>query len=120
VSSTARFAVPKEAISGGPPPCEAPGLAHLFPREFADLEAVASAWALDSYDERHQKRLQSSIEELETFYVAVLPRAKDIMAYCAGFDILNAPEEVRALLNVLGSLVDVSLSIEEWRQVNRR
>jgi hypothetical protein len=112
--------VPKEATSCGLPPCEAPDVAHLFPKEFADLEAVARAWALDSYDERHQKRLQSSMEELEAFYEAVLPRAKEIMAYCAGFDILHAPEEVRALLNVLGSLVDVSLAVEEWKRVQMR
>ena len=83
-------------------------MAKLFPPEFADLEAVAGPWAIESDDERYPERLSRRIEELQFFYDAVLPRAKAILEYCDAFDIRDPPDEVRALLNVLCSLIAVS------------
>jgi hypothetical protein len=92
-------------------------MANLFPEEFADLEAVGGPWAVASYEQRYRKRLRSSMEELEAFYNAVLPRAKQILAYCDSFDMRNPPDQVKALLNMLYSLIAVSSPVEAWKQV---
>jgi hypothetical protein len=91
-------------------------MATLFPAEFADLEAVAAPWAIPSYTERYRKRLNSSMEELEAFYTTVFPRAQEIITYCDGFDIKEPPEEVKALLNVIYSLLVASYAVEVWKQ----
>jgi hypothetical protein len=88
----------------------------ILPAQFADLEQIAAPWALASYDARYKKRLNSSMDELQAFYDAVFPRSEDIIAYCDQFDINDPPDDARALLNVLYSLVAVSFATEVWKQ----
>src|SRR5882724_5145368 len=88
----------------------------LFPKEFADLEAVGRPWSIGSGEERHRKRSRSSMEDMEVFYEAVLPRAHEILAYCDRFDLRNPPRQVRALMNMLHSLIVVSFPVEVWKQ----
>lgn len=91
-------------------------MSTLFPAQFADLEAIAAPWAIASNDERYLKRLNSSMDEMQTFYDAVFPRANAILGYCNGFDINDPPEDVKALMNVLYSLITVSFPVDVWRQ----
>jgi hypothetical protein len=91
-------------------------MSKLFPAQFADLEPIAAPWALASYNDRYAKRLSSSMDELRAFYDAVFPRAREMLAYCDGFNIKEPPDEVKALLNVLYSLVAVSFPVEVWKQ----
>ena len=83
-------------------------MSNVLPREFADIEAVARPWAIDFDDERFSSLVSAGAEGLRTFHDVVFPRAKQIMDYCDAFDIRNPPDEVRALLNVLYSLIVVS------------
>jgi hypothetical protein len=87
-----------------------------LPAQFADLEDIAGPWALASYNDRYAKRLASTMDELQTFYDAVFPRAEEMLAYCDQFDIENPPAEMQALLNVLYSLVAASFPVEVWKQ----
>lgn len=91
-------------------------MAGKLPEQFADLEAIAGPWALASYNDRYAKRLGGSMAELQAFYDAVFPRAEEMIAYCDRYDINDPPEEVRALLNLLYSLVTVSFPVEVWKQ----
>ena len=83
-------------------------MSNVLPKEFANIEAVARPWAIDFDDERFSSLVSASAEELRSFHDVVFPRAKQIMDYCDAFDIRNPPDEVRALLNVLYSLIVVS------------
>jgi len=87
-------------------------MTSLFPEEFADIELVAGPWAIDADDERYSSRLAAGHEELQRFHDAVFPTAPRILDYCRAFDLRNAPAEVRALLNVLYSLISVSAILE--------
>jgi hypothetical protein len=89
---------------------------NLFPKEFADLEAVGRPWSIGSDKKRHRKHLESSIEDMQVFYDAVLPRAHEILAYCDRFEMRNPPKKVRALMNMLYSLIVVSFPVEAWKQ----
>jgi hypothetical protein len=87
----------------------------LFPEEFADLEAVGRPWSIGSDRKRYRTHLRSSIEDMHVFYDAVLPRAHEILAYCDRFDMINPPRKVRALMNMLYSLIVVSFPVEAWK-----
>lgn len=88
----------------------------IFPEQFADLEAIGAPWALASYNARQAKRHASTMDELQAFYDKVFPRAKAVLAYCDGFAIDDWPDEVKALMNMLYSLVSVSFAVEVWKQ----
>jgi hypothetical protein len=88
----------------------------LFPKEFADLEALGATWATGSDNECYWGCTGSSMEDMEAFYDAVFPRAHEILAYCDRFDVRNPPEEMRVLMSMLYSLILVSSAVEAWKR----
>ena len=46
----------------------------LLPPGFSDLEPFVADWCLDSEPERYAKRLSSTMEEIQQFYDAIMPR----------------------------------------------
>jgi len=88
--------------------------AHL-PAEFSDLEPFAE-WILESQPERYNHRLESSMEDMRTFYDAAFPRLDAIREYCDQYPLDDLPNEARNLLLLAFSLVEVSSPIERWRQ----
>ena len=86
-----------------------------FPPEFADLEPFAD-WALRTEGERYAKRLASSMDELQTFYDAALPRLDEAIAHIDRHELASLPEDAERLLWLCYSLVNVSFPIEVWRQ----
>jgi hypothetical protein len=86
-----------------------------LPAEFADLEPYA-AWALPTEPERYAKRLASSMEEMQAFYDAAFPRLEDAIAYCDKHPLRELPDDARALLHLMQSLVMVSFPVEVWKQ----
>jgi hypothetical protein len=88
----------------------------IFPEQFADIESVGTPWALASYNDRQARRHASTMDELQRFYDTVFPRAKAVLAYCDQFDIDDWPDEVKALMNMLYSLVLASFAVEVWKQ----
>ena len=86
-----------------------------LPPEFADLEPFAD-WCLPSEGERYAKRLASSMDEIQTFYDAALPRLEDAIEHCDRHELAALPEDVERLLWLCYSLINVSFPIEVWRQ----
>jgi hypothetical protein len=86
-----------------------------LPAEFSDLEPFAD-WALQGERARYQKRLASSMDELQAFYDAAFSRAEAVLDYLDGFDIADLPEDAKHLLWLYCSLVNVSFPVEVWRQ----
>ena len=97
-----------------PNPPALPALPAL-PAEFADLEPYAG-WALPTANERYDKRLASSMDEMQAFYDATLPRLDDALTYLDGFGLDDLPDDARNLLLLLSSLVTASFPVEVWRQ----
>ena len=46
----------------------------LLPPGFSDLERFVADWCLDSEPERYAKRLASTMDEIQEFYDAIMPR----------------------------------------------
>ena len=87
-----------------------------LPEEFADLERF-SDWCLPTEEERYQKRLSSSMDEMQELYDAGLERLEDIMVYVdARFPLKDMPEDAKALVHLGQSIVQVSFPIEVWKQ----
>jgi len=86
-----------------------------LPPEFADLEQY-SEWCLPSEAERYDKRLNSSMAEMQAFYDAVTARAEEAIAYCDKFSLDELPEDVLNLMHLLYSMIMVSFPVECWKQ----
>jgi hypothetical protein len=89
---------------------------RLLPDAFADLEPFAATWCLPTERQRFAQRMASSMDEMQAFYDAFMPRAEDAVQYCDRFPLDAMPEEAARLLQLLYSLVMVSFPVEAWRQ----
>ena len=87
----------------------------VLPSEFADLEPY-SDWSLATERERYQKRLSSSMDQMQAFYDQALPRLDHAMSYLDQFALPDLPEDARRLLWLCYSLVNISFPVEVWRQ----
>jgi len=89
---------------------------RLLPAEFSDLERFVEDWCLDSEPERYAKRLASTMDEIQEFYDAVMPRAEDAIRYLEKFPLSDLPEDAFRLLKLLYSLILMSFPVEIWKQ----
>ena len=83
--------------------------------EFADLEPF-SDWCLPTERERYDKRLVSTMTDMQAFYDAVTERAEEAISYCDKFPLDDMPEDVLNLMHLLYSMIMVSFPIECWKQ----
>jgi hypothetical protein len=88
----------------------------LLPAPFADLEPFAKTWVLPTANERCQRRMDSSMAEMQAFYDAVLPRGDEIFDYLDQFDFTDLPETAVHLLWLLCSLSVVSFAVDVFKQ----
>ncbi len=88
---------------------------NTFPDEFAELEPFAD-WATHGETNRYEKRIASTMEELQTFYDAATKRIEDVMAYLEKHDVDDLSEQGQRLLWLYCALITVSFPIEAWRQ----
>jgi hypothetical protein len=86
-----------------------------LPSEFSDLERF-SDWCLATEPERYAKRLASSMAEMQDLYDACFPRLEDALACMAKFPLDELPDDARALMHLMQSLVNVSFPVEAWKQ----
>ena len=73
-------------------------------------------WCLDSEPERYAKRLASTMDEIQEFYDAVMPRAEEAIRYLEKFPLDDLPEDAFRLLKLLYSLILMSFPVEIWKQ----
>ncbi len=87
----------------------------VLPPEFGDLERF-SEWCLATERQRYEKRLSSSMQQMQAFYDAITPRADEAIAYCDKFSLDAMPEDVINLMHLLYSMIVVSFPVECWKQ----
>ena len=88
----------------------------LLPQEFADLEPFAADWCLPTERERFDKRLASSMADMQAFYDAITPRAEAAMTYLDQYTLDDLPPEALNLMHLLYSMIMVSFPVECWHQ----
>ena len=88
----------------------------LLPAAFSDLEPFAATWCLATESERYDRRMASSMEEMQAFYDVFFPRVNEAVDYCDQFPLDDLPDDARRLLELVHSLVMVSMAVEIWHQ----
>lgn len=88
----------------------------MLPEDFADLEPFARKWCLSSEPERYEMRLGSTMEELQAFYDAALPRGEAAQAHLDKFDLHDLPEKELNLLHLMMSAITIVFPVEAFRQ----
>jgi hypothetical protein len=86
-----------------------------LPADFADLEPYAD-WAIPTEKARYAKRLSSTMDELQAFYDAAMPRMEAATTYLERYDLNELPDDAKHLLWLYCALVTVSFPVEVWRQ----
>ena len=85
-----------------------------LPSGFADLEPFVDRWCLATERERYAQRLVSPIEEMKSFYDAMLARVDAALAHCDRFPLDDMPEDATRLLRLVYSFIMVSFPVEVW------
>jgi hypothetical protein len=88
---------------------------NTLPSDFSDLEPFAD-WAIPTERARYDKRVASTMDELQAFYDAAFPRMEDAMSYLEQFSMDALPDDAKRLLWLFCALVTVSFPVEVWRQ----
>lgn len=88
---------------------------RVLPETFRDLEPFAG-WALATEKERNQKRLASTMAEIQAFYDTILPRMEAVIAYLNQFPLDAMPGDAQRLLSLTFSLAEVSTAVELFKQ----
>lgn len=83
-----------------------------LPAGFEALEPFVADWAIEGSANRMQKRLDTSMEHMKSFYETAHPLAEPALALLdqKPLDQLDAPEQ--NLMNMILSLAHVSLAVE--------
>jgi hypothetical protein len=88
----------------------------MLPGEFSDLEPFAAKWCRPTERERWDARVSSTIDEMQEFYDAILPRVEEALVYLDKFSLDDMPDDAVHLLQLVYSFVVVSFPVELWRQ----
>ena len=91
-------------------------MSPLLPADFVDLEPFAPTWCRRTEAERWGQRMASSMSELVSFYDSAFPRLEAAIDYCDNYPLDELPDEVDHLLQLIHSLVLVSMAVEIFGQ----
>lgn len=69
-------------------------------------------WSLATMAERSARRTSSSMEELEAFYAAMLPRMESVLGYLAQIPADDETPQNKRLLDLTKSLAEVAPAVE--------
>jgi hypothetical protein len=84
----------------------------VLPGGFEELELFVSDWALPLESQRNQKRISSTMDQLQAFYDALLPRMEELVDYLNQFRLDEMPEDAKRLLYLAFSLMEIAMPVE--------
>ena len=88
----------------------------MLPPEFADLGRFAETWCLPTETERFERRMASSMDDIMPFYDAIFPRLEEAIEFCDRYPLDELPEDVERLVQLIHSLIMVSMAVEVFGQ----
>lgn len=91
-------------------------MSRMLPPAFEDLEPFAPLWCLATEGERFERRVTSSMAELQAFYDACFPRLEEAIDHCDRHPLDDLPEDATNLLRLVYSLVMVAMAVEIFGQ----
>ena len=84
----------------------------VLPDGFEALECFVETWVLPDAAARMAKRQASRIEDLRTFYNAMLPMGEAALAWLRGYELGALPPEGERLLKLMLALAEVAPAVE--------
>lgn len=90
-----------------------------LPQEFEVLEPWVADWALDTTDQRLQKRGTSTPDEIRAFHGAMTPMAEAALTYLNSRDIYSLSEQDETLLKLILSLGHTAMAVEVQRTTHQ-
>jgi hypothetical protein len=87
-----------------------------LPPEFADLEPFAETWSLPTERDRYDRRLASTMDQLQQFYDAMYPRAKAVLHYLDQLPLDDLPDDAVHLLRMCYALSTISFAVDCFKQ----
>jgi len=88
----------------------------LLPPEFSEFERFAETWCLATETERFERRMASSMDDIMPFYDAFFPRLEEAIEFCDRYPLDELPEDVERLVQLIHSLIMVSMAVEVFGQ----
>ena len=88
-----------------------------LPELFEDL-APYLAWSLPTERERSAKRQASTMDEINAFYHAMLPRMEEILSYLAQYPLEQIPADAQRLFFLTLSLAKIAPAVEMYGEPN--
>ena len=88
----------------------------LLPPDFVEFEPFAKKWCLATETERFNRRSTSSMQDMLAFYNAFFPRLDEAIEFCDKYPLGKLPQDVEHLLQLIYSLVMVSMAVEVFGQ----
>ncbi len=93
-------------------------LRHL-PAPFADFERFVAEWALPTERERYNKLHRSSLEELKTFYDAMLPRLDEVLLHLNQYTVGAMPTDAQTLYELAMTFAETAHPLDlGWKGVD--
>ena len=85
--------------------------------DIAGLENHFAAWGLPTTEKRLLKRLSSNMEEVRSFYDAMLPRLPEFIEYLNQFPLDAIPKEAHQLAWATLAMCEVDNAINKWNDI---
>ena len=89
---------------------------ETLPTQFAALERFVAKWDRPGTAERYAVRLTSTIEELQDFHDALLPRIGEVRAYLDSKSFADYSEADRRLGRLIFAWVSAAEAVEVFKQ----
>ena len=87
-----------------------------LPKGFESLEHLVNDWALPREAERNQKRLTSTMADIQSFYDCVLELMDALVAHLSEYKLSDLPDPERKLMYLALSLMEVAPAVEIYHQ----
>jgi hypothetical protein len=87
-----------------------------LPAQFADLERFVAKWDKNGTAERYSVRLGSSMEELQDFHDALLPRVSEIRAFLDEKSFADYSDADRRLGRLAFAWISAAEAVEVFKQ----
>ncbi len=84
--------------------------------DFSNLNQYIAAWGLPTVEERIVNRTTSTLDEMQKFHDAIVPRLENIINFLNQFPCEEIPAEYLPLKNTVLSLLHVDRPVNKWNK----
>ncbi|MDX2424687.1 MAG: hypothetical protein QNK15_00370 [Cycloclasticus sp.] len=86
--------------------------------DISDALAEIDAWSLATTEDRLVKRMNSSMEEINRFYLLMAPKLPAIIDYLNQFKLSDLSEEDLKLSRAALAMCEVDNAVNKWKKPN--